>query len=243
MESEQQFKQLESSESVRCNHHETLAVSLIGIIGCCNFALNPVVAIDIEVNKGYSLYRPGDRADNLYVLEVGALRKMIPLSGRHVHTYSFWMLDTLVVACELACGQYASTAQALDRAAMCRLSLCRLSEAHLKPPVFIRGLLQTLPNQSDQAQRQMLRNNLPALACFALFIKEITSQHQKRHLSNREFNLLIGRTEFTDFGGLTPETIGRPIESLKKKVALTLEGETGCIHGKPALDNSCEPLH
>ena len=83
---------------------------------------------------------------------------------------------------------------------------------------------------------------LPALARFALFIKDISSHHQKRHLSDSEFDLPMARTDIADFLGLAPETISRLIASLTKKTVLKVEGKTVYILDKPALENACEAL-
>lgn len=242
MGSEQQFKHLESTESARCNHCALHALCLPGIVGCFNSALGPVVADDIKVNKGHSLYRSGDRADNLYVVKSGAFKIMTPLCGHDAHVSGFRMPGDLVGACGLTCRQYAFTAQALDRATVCRLSLDRLREAQLRQPMLTQGLLQALSNQDAQAQRQVTRTNLPALARFALFIKDISSHHQKRHLSDSEFDLSMARTDIADFLGLAPETISRLIASLAKKSILKVEGKTIYILDKPTLENACEAL-
>ena len=180
---EQQFRRVQSTESTRCYQCALHALCLPGIVGCFESALGPIVADDITVAKGQTLYNHGERADNLYVVKSGAFKIMTPLCGHDSHVSGFRMPGDLVGTCVLNSGQYAFTAQALDRSTVCRLPLDRLREAQLRQPMLTQGLLQALSNQAAQAQRQVTRTNLPALARFALFIKDISSHHNKRHLS------------------------------------------------------------
>ncbi|NCX48792.1 MAG: hypothetical protein EBW81_04665, partial [Gammaproteobacteria bacterium] len=113
----------------------------------------------------------------------------------------------------------------------------------LRQPTLTQGLLQALSNQAAQAQRQITRTNLPALARFALFIKDISSHHKKRHLSSTEFDLPMPRTDIADFLALAPETISRLIASLTKQGILAFEGKTVCVLNNEALENACEALN
>ena len=243
MGSEQQFKQIEPTESGRCNQCALHALCLPGIDGCFNSALGPIVAGDITIAKGHTLYDHGDRADNLYVVKSGAFKIMTPLCRHDSHVSGFRMPGDLVGACGLTCGQYPFTAQALDRSTVCRLPLDRLREAQLRQPMLTQGLLQALSNQAAQAQRQVTRTNLPALARFSLFIKDISSHHKKRHLSATEFDLPMPRTDIADFLALAPETISRLIASLTKQGILAFEGKTVRVLHNEALENACEALN
>ena len=108
--------------------------------------------------------------------------------------------------------------------------------------MLTQGILQALLNQAAQSQRQVTMTNLPALARFALFIKDISSHHQERHLSGSEFDLPMARIDIADFLGLSTKTISRLIASLTKQSILKVEGETVYILDKPALENVCEAL-
>jgi CRP/FNR family transcriptional regulator, anaerobic regulatory protein len=242
MGSEHQFVHLEQTESARCNRCALHALCLPGIVGAMNSSLGPVVADDITTPKGQFLYTSGDRATNLFVVKSGAFKIMTPLCGQDAHVSGFRLPGDLVGACGLTCGQYAFTAQALDRSTVCRLPMDRLRDATLRQPMLIQGLMQALSNQAAQAQRQITRTNLPALARFAIFIKDLSGHHKKRSLSAKEFELPMPRTDIADFLALAPETISRLIATLTGKGILSIEGKTVHIHDMDALETACESL-
>ena len=242
MGSDQQFLHLEQTESARCNQCALHALCLPGIVGAMNSTLGPVVADDITTPKGKCLYQSGERATDLYVVKSGAFKIMTPLCGHESHVSGFRLPGDLVGACGLSCGQYAFTAQALDRSTVCRLPMDRLRDATLRQPMLSQGLLQALSNQAAQAQRQITRTNLPALARFAIFIKDLSTHHSRRSLSASEFELTMPRTDIADFLALAPETISRLIASLQQKAILSVEGKTVRILNMDALDHACESL-
>ncbi len=167
---------------------------------------------------------------------------MTPLCGHDAHVSGFRLPGDLVGACGLTCGQYAFTAYALDRSTVCRLPIERFRDASLLQPSLTQGLLQALSNQAAQAQRQITRTNLPALARLSLFIKDLSSHHKKRSLSAVEFELPMPRTDIADFLALAPETISRLIKTLGQENILTIEGKTVHIHNMDALERACETM-
>ena len=242
MGSEQQFRDITSTQTTRCEQCALHALCLPGIVGCFNSALGPIVADDVTISKGQTLYTHGDRTDNLYVVKSGAFKIMTPLCGHSAHVSGFRLPGDLVGACGLTCGQYAFTAQALDRSTVCRLPLDRLREAQLRQPMLTQGLLQALSNQAAQAQRQITRTNLPAIARLALLIQDVSSHHKKRHLSATEFELPMARTDIADFLGLAPETISRLIASLADQQVVSIEGKTVRVLDLQGLTRICEQV-
>lgn len=240
MGSEQHFGVLEQTESARCNRCALHALCVPGIVGALNSSLGPIVADDVTVSKGDFLYTSGATAHDLFVVKSGALKIMTPLCGQDAHVSGFRLPGDLVGACGLTCGQYAFTAQALDRTTVCRLPMDRLRDATLRQPMLTQGLLQALANQAAQAQRQVTRTNLPALARFAIFIKDLSTHHKKRALSAKEFDLPMPRTDIADFLALAPETISRLIATLTGKDILSIDGKTVRIRNMDALENACE---
>jgi len=242
MGSEHQLVHLEQTESARCDRCALHALCLPGVVGAMHSTLGPLVAEDVTVPKGKVLYSSGMHAADLYVVKSGALKIMTPLCGHDAHVSGFRLPGDLVGACGLTCGQYAFTAQALDRTTVCRLPMDRLRDATLRQPMVIQGLLQALSTQAAQAQRQITRTNLPALARLAIFIKDLSSHHKKRSLSATNFDLPMPRIDIADFLALAPETISRLIATLAQKGILSVDGKQVTIHNMDALENACESL-
>ncbi len=242
MGSERQLTHLEHTENARCNRCALHALCLPGIAGSIQSSFGPVVSDDLILSKGQTLYESGDTAEDLYVVKSGAFKIMTPLCGHDAHVSGFRLPGDLVGACGLTCGQYAFTAYALDRSTVCRLPIERFRDASLLQPSLMQGLLQALSNQAAQAQRQITRTNLPALARLSLFIKDLSSHHKKRSLSAVEFELPMPRTDIADFLALAPETISRLIKTLGQENILTIEGKTVHIHNMDALERACETM-
>jgi CRP/FNR family transcriptional regulator len=242
MGSESQWMHLEQTDHARCDRCALHALCLPGITGSIQTSFGPVVSDDLTLPKGQTLYESGDTAHDLYVVKSGAFKIMTPLCGHDAHISGFRLPGDLVGACGLTCGQYAFTAQALDRSTVCRLPMERFRDAALRQPTLSQGLLQALANQAAQAQRQITRTNLPALARLALLIKDLSSHHKKRALSATEFDLPMPRTDIADYLALAPETISRLIKTLGQDGVLTIEGKTVRIHDLNALETACETM-
>ena len=227
----------------RCQQDALHALRLTGFVGCLNSTLRSLVADDIAVPNGQTLYCHGDTASNLYVVKRSRFKIMTPLCGHDTHISGFRMPGDLVGACGLNGGHYAFTNQALSRSMVCRLPFDRLREAQLKQPVLAQGLLQAIAHQAAQAQRQTTRTNLPALVRFGLLILDICTHHKKRNLSGTEFELPIPRTDIADFLALTPETISRLVSSLIERQILMFKSKTVRILDHHALEHACEALN
>lgn len=242
MGSEGQIAHLEQTENARCNRCALHALCIPGIADSIQTSFGSVVSDDVILSKGETLYTSGDQAADLFVVKSGAFKILTPLCGHDAHVSGFRLPGDLIGACGLTCGEYAFTARALDRSTVCRLPLDRLRDAAIRQPALTQGLLQALSNQAAQAQRQITRTNLPALARFALFIKDLSTHHRKRSLSATEFNLPMPRTDIADFLALAPETISRLIKTLAAEGIVSIDGKTIRVLDMDALDHACETL-
>lgn len=230
------------ADAGRCNQCALHALCLPGMTGCFTSALGPVVAEDLKIPKGQPLYVSGDRSQNLYVVKSGAFKILTPVCGFESHVSGFRLPGDLMGACGLSFGQYAFTAVALDRSTVCRLPMDRLREASLRQPLLMQGLLQALSTQAATAQRQITRANLPALARFALFLRDLSAHHKRRSLSAVTFDLPMPRTDIADYLSLAPETISRLLATLIKQGAIQVDGKLLQILDPIALDRAAESI-
>ncbi|MAW25058.1 MAG: hypothetical protein CMQ84_03590 [Gammaproteobacteria bacterium] len=243
MGSEQPLMRMDSATTGRCRQCALHTLCLPGIVGFLKSTLSSLVADDITFPKGQTLYGHDDTASNLYVVKSGGFKIMTPLCGHDAHISGFRMPGDLVGACGLTGDHYAFTAQALSRSTVYRLPFDRRREAQLRQPVLAQGLLQAIAHQAAQAQRQITRTNLPALARFGLLILDISTHHKKRNLSGTEFELPVPRTDIADSLALELETLRRLISSLTKRQILMFKGKTVRILDHHALEHACEVLN
>ena len=243
MGSEQPLMRMGSTTTGRCQLCALHALCLPGIVGFLNSTLGSLVADDITFPKGQTLYCHGDTASNLYIVKSGGFKIMTPPYGHDAHISGLRMPGDLVGACGLTGDHFAFTAQALSRSTVCRLPFDRLREAQLRQPVLAQGLLQAIAHQAAQAQRQITRTNLPALARFGLLILDISTHHKKRNLSGTEFELPVPRTDIADSLALELETLSRLISSLTERQILMFKDKTARILDHHALEHACEVLN
>ncbi|MGA1207623.1 MAG: helix-turn-helix domain-containing protein [Litorivicinaceae bacterium] len=239
---QQHLASMAHADASRCHQCALHALCLPGMTGCFTSALGPVVAEDLKVSKGQALYRSGDRSQNLYVVKSGAFKILTPVCGQESHVSGFRLPGDLVGACGLSCGEYAFTAVALDRSTVCRLPMDRLREASLRQPLLTQGLLQALSTQAAIAQRQITRANLPALARFALFLRDLSAHHKRRSLSAVTFDLPMPRTDIADYLSLAPETISRLLANLTKAGVIAVDGKLVQILDSARLDEAAEAI-
>ena len=239
---QQHLASMAHADASRCNQCALHALCLQGMTGCFSSALGPVVAEDLKISKGQALYHSGERSHDLFVVKSGAFKIMTPVCGHQAHISGFRLPGDLICACGLACGQYAFTAIALDRATVCRLPMDRLREASLRQPLLTQGLLQALSTQAVIAQRQITRANLPALTRFALFLRDLSAHHRRRSLSAIAFDLPMPRTDIADYLSLAPETISRLLASLTKTGVIAVDGKLVQILDSAALDDAAEAI-
>lgn len=117
------------------------------------------------------------------------------------------MPGDLIGTCGLTRGPHVFAGQALSRWTVYRLPFARLRGVQLRQPARAQGLLRAIAHQIAQAQRQIIRTNLPALVLFGLLIQEVSAHHKGRNLPGTKFELPIPRTDISDFLALAPETI------------------------------------
>ena len=177
------------------------------------------------------------------MIESGGFKIMTPRCGHAAHISGFRMPYDNVGARALSGGRYAFTAQALSRSTVCRFPLDCLREAQLRQPALAPGLLQAIAHQTGQAQRQITRIDLRAIARFGLLIKDISIHHKKQNLSGTEFQLPMPRTAISDFLALAPETISHLIGSFTAKKILIFGNKTVRLLDHHALEHACEALN
>ena len=242
MGSGQTLMRVDAATTVRDQQCALHALYLPGIVGCLNSTLGSLVADDITVPKGQTLYCDGDTASNLYVVKSGGFKIITLLCGYDAHISGFRMRGDLAGAYGLTGGHYAFTAQALSRSTVSRLPFDRLRKAQLGQSVLAQGLLQAIAHQAAQAQLQITRTNLPALTRFGLLSLAISTHHKKRNLSGTEFELPMPRTSVANFLALAPEQISRFITSLTER-DFDIKGKTVRILDHDAHKHACEALN
>ena len=109
--------------------------------------------------------------------------------------------------------------------------------------MLAQGLLQAIAHQTGQAQRQITRTDLPALARLGMLIKDMSIHHKKQNLSGTEFELPMPRTDISDFIALAPRTISHLIGSFTEKKILIFGNETFRLLDHHALEHACGALN
>jgi CRP/FNR family transcriptional regulator, anaerobic regulatory protein len=195
--------------------------------------LNEVV-MQVRIEAGRTLFYEQDRADFTFNVTRGVVRlsKMLPDGRRQVTGFLFGG-DFLGLAFRRT---YAYTAEAITDVALCRFPVARMSQIFEEFPKLEQRLLEIACNELVLAQDQMLllgrKTAAERLASFLLMLQHRAVERGDAH---EPLLLQMGRTDISDYLGLTIETISRTFARLKEIGAITLPTPSKVMFVRPDL--------
>ena len=167
----------------------------------------------IRLKADEAIYSEGEHARAIYQVEAGAVRiyRLTPSGQRYILSFcgkgEWFGLETGNVRTDFA-------------EAVCETSI-RLFRANQNASVPVDLLHIALTNLAKAQHKQLVMTEQSALKRVAAFVSEMAD----RHPGDREFDMMMSRSDIADYLGLTVETVARSFTKLREKHVLCLNGK------------------
>lgn len=218
-----------------CPHDNTISCGncRLGSI-CLPLALeaDDIVKLDEIVQRGRPLqknehlYREGDEFSAVYAVRSGTIKAYRLTGDGQEQVTGFYFPGEILGMDGISKDRYASSAKALETAAVCEIPFNRLEELSSQMPSLQRHFFQLMSQEitSDQQLITLLSKNSAEERVAALLIG-ISMRNARRKLSKTSFRLPMSRTDIGNFLGLTVETVSRVIGRFSKQSLIEVDSK------------------
>lgn len=191
------------------------------------------------VHAGDVLYRPGERFEQLHVLNSGCFKLISPSAEGHEQVVGLKFRGDWLGFSAIAKGSYACEAIAMDTAEVWTLRYDALLKACADHPRLMATVHEAM---SDEIMRE--REALTALCALPAAARVVTFLHNwadslaARGLRTDQISLRLTRAEIGNYLGLTLETVSRVLSRLARARLIAFHEKSRrdiCIPDFPAL--------
>ncbi|MBL7240067.1 Crp/Fnr family transcriptional regulator [Komagataeibacter rhaeticus] len=170
----------------------------------------------MDVRPGTKLFRQGDAATHIYMVESGVVRISHDLLDGKRQVLAFrWGGDVFGMA---AGGRYLNNADALDKGRIQRFQAERLQELLLsRPHMQNRFLLQATAEISLQQHRIILMAKYDVVTKVVAFLLECCGNGQCFDPATQILKLPMSRPDIADYMGVATESVSRALGVLERR--------------------------
>jgi len=189
----------------------------VGLPPAVSSQLDDLIAERVRVDKGQTLYAPGDRTDALYGVRSGFLKLQIENEHGEMQITGFPMPGELLGMDAMMHGQHQSRAIALEDAELCVIRLEQVDELARRLPGLHNQMRALLSRELSRSQRMLL-----ALGCATSerrligFLLNLSERLAALGYSPYEFLMRMSRAEIGNYLGMTLETVSRLFSRLAR---------------------------
>lgn len=180
-------------------------------------SLDDIVQRNKPLQKGAHLFRENDDFFSVYAVRSGALKVYSITNDGKEQVTSFTLPGEILGMDAIGNNKHASSAVALETAAICEIPFDMLDELSSSIPALRRRFYQLMSEKitSDQQLITLLGKNTAEQRVSALLLS-ISARNARQKLSATKFNLPMSRIDIGNYFGLTVETISRVFGRLQK---------------------------
>jgi len=170
-----------------------------------------------RLRAGQSLYREGDRLQNVYSVRAGTFKLASALGDGREHVGRIALQGDVMGLDGLATGLYAVTATALEDGEACSISVATLHELASRRPEWHAALCRVMAEEIAREQRHLVVLGAGGTeARVADFLLDVSGRLRERGYSGSEFHLRLSRAEIGSYLGLTLETVSRTLSAFQQ---------------------------
>ncbi|MGF6727540.1 CRP/FNR family transcriptional regulator [Paraburkholderia sp. GAS41] len=178
------------------------------------------------VRRGETLYRAGDRFDNLYAVRSGSLKTTLPHRDSREQVTGLRLAGEALGLDGISNDTHACSATALEDSTVCIVPYVALKRLCREVGSMQERLLRLMGEQIVREAAQMLvLGSLSADERVAAFLLDISERNAKRGYSPAEFNLRMTREDMGSYLGMTLETVSRTLSRFQKRGLIDTQGK------------------
>lgn len=188
--------------------------------------LDEIIQRSKPVQKGQHLYREGDEFKSVYAVRSGALKAYKTTDDGREQVTGFYLPGEVLGMDGICKNTHASSARALEQAAVCEIPFKSLSKLSTLMPNLQHTFFKMLSREitEDQILITLLSKNSADERVAALLIS-ISSRNARRKLSATQFRLPMSRVDIGNYLGLTVETVSRVFSRMQKLDILRVDNK------------------
>ena len=162
------------------------------------------------LEKGATLHQSGSPFENLYVLQVGALKGVTQDQGGSETIARFYLPGEIVGLNAIERGRFSLNIVALETSALCRIPYGNLQHHAGTNPTLMHWLLRRISAEIlNEQETRMAFASGNAAQVLARALIDLGQRFARAGLSATRLRLPMTRCELGSYLGLTPETMSR----------------------------------
>lgn len=198
--------------------------------------LESIIQRSKPLQRNELLYDEGSTFNSIYAVRSGAVKAYRTTSDGREQVTGFYFPGEILGMDGISNNSHASSARALETAAICAIPFDALERLSSSMPGLQRHLFQLMSREitEDQLLITLLSKN-SADERVATLLLSIAGRNARRNLSASQFRLPMSRVDIGNYLGLTVETISRVFSRMQKLGMLRVDNKEIEILDQEAL--------
>jgi len=198
--------------------------------------LDNIIERSKPLQKGQHLYREGDAFKSVFAVRSGAMKAFKTTDDGREQVTGFFFPGEILGMDGISNNLHASSAKALETAAVCEIPFSSLEKLSAMMPSLQRHFFQLMSREitEDQQLITLLSKNSADERVASLMLS-ISARNSKRKLSSTQFRLPMSRVDIGNYLGLTVETVSRVFSRMQKLEILQVDNKEIKILDIPGL--------
>lgn len=198
--------------------------------------LDRIVQRSKPLQKGQHLYRESEHFQSVFAVRSGTLKAYRTTDNGREQVTGFYFPGEILGMDGIGNNRHASSARALETAAVCEIPFTALETLSAKMPHLQRHFFQLMSREIAEDQQLItLLSKSSADARVAALLVSISTRNARRKLSSIRFRLSMSRVDIGNYLGLTVETVSRVFSRMQKLGVLGVENKEIEILDRDAL--------
>ena len=198
--------------------------------------LDRIVQRSKPLQKGQHLYRESEHFQSVFAVRSGTLKAYRTTDSGREQVTGFYFPGEILGMDGIGNNRHASSARALETAAVCEIPFTALETLSAKMPHLQRHFFQLMSREIAEDQQLItLLSKSSADARVAALLVSISTRNARRQLSAIRFRLSMSRVDIGNYLGLTVETVSRVFSRMQKLGVLRVENKEIEILDRDAL--------
>ena len=188
--------------------------------------LDDIIQRSKPLQKSQHLYREGDDFQSVFAVRSGALKAYKTTDDGREQVTGFYFPGEILGMDGISNNSHASSAKALETAAVCEIPFSSLERLSAMMPNLQRHFFQLMSREitEDQQLITLLSKNSADERVASLMLS-ISNRNAKRKLSATQFRLPMSRVDIGNYLGLTVETVSRVFSRMQKMDILLVDNK------------------
>ena len=188
--------------------------------------LDEIIQRSKPLQKSQHLYREGDEFQSVFAVRSGTLKAYRTTDDGREQVTGFYFPGEILGMDGISNNTHASSAKALETAAICEIPFTSLEKLSTLMPNLQRHFFQLMSREitEDQQLITLLSKNSADERVAALMLS-ISTRNARRKLSATQFRLPMSRVDIGNYLGLTVETVSRVFSRMQKMEVLRVDNK------------------